>query len=137
MPGSHRKSHSNRLSGSFNKVFIEKICVSFLITGNALKDKFANNLISIKFFFSQVSFLFTFLDVQVHNKDSNYWIFLSQCHHYIPLHLMYLPIQKCQQKHWFILPSKKQAAGRLISVYCLCPMCIVNLFYYYPSFLCI
>ena len=45
----------------------------------------------------------------------------------MPLHLIYLPIQSFQQKHWFILPPKKQAVDRLISVYCLCHICIIHL----------
>ena len=31
----------------------------------------------IKFFFSKLRFLFTFLDGQVHNNSSNYWIFIT------------------------------------------------------------
>ena len=52
--------------------------------------------------------------------------FLLQCRHYVPLHLMYVPIQRCQRKHWFILPPKKQAADSLISVDCLCLICIIH-----------
>ena len=58
-----------------NKMFIGKYCVRcvrFLIIGNARKDKFANNFIFIKYLFSQVKFLFAFLDGQERKNDINY-----------------------------------------------------------------
>ena len=60
-----------------NKAFIERNCVKFLIVRNTLQDKLASNFMFIKFFFCSVRLLSTFLDEQVHNKDSNYWIFIT------------------------------------------------------------
>ena len=44
----------------------------------------------------------------------------------MPLHLMHLLIQRSQQKHWLIIPPKKEAGDRSISVNFLCLICIIR-----------
>ena len=71
-PEGSKKDKVINLTSFINETLQERFCKSFNRM-KSVKEKFADHFMFIKsqLHFSQATFLFTFLDVQVLNKDSN------------------------------------------------------------------